>query len=245
MEVAVEHVLVAGEEVDGVGAGERGGPGAAVVGEPVVVLFDLALGVKIADASVSLLHVGAERFENRGKNAVGILEIEVLDVEATGEAEKRIGDLLGDFPGVFGGFGEVLFVDAVVVQLVFLGSEFFPDFRECGAGARPGGFVEVFADGAGVEALGAGESPADAGDSLDEEAFKNAFGAKLFAESFEEGVELLGGFRAVARSDEDVSGEQAVGEGVLGGGFFALLGGGAGGTRGVPAVGLTASVGNG
>ncbi len=70
-------------------------------------------------------------------------------------------------------------------------------------------------DGAGLEAVGATEAPVGDGDALDEDDFGAVLGFVGTVEGGEEVLEVGGVFVGVV-FEEDVSGEEAVTEGVLG-----------------------------
>ena len=98
---------------------------------------------------------------------------------------------------------------------------------------------EALADLAGLVADGAVASPIADGDFLDEEFLDHADGPEFIAQLGEEGFELVGVFEVVAGGYDEVSGEEAVFEGVEAGDGFAVGGAGAGGIAGVSTIGPT------
>jgi hypothetical protein len=98
------------------------------------------------------------------------------------------------------------------------------------------GFVEGFADGPGLEALGAAEPPETSGDAFDEGVFDDILGFVVVEEALEEGAEILGAF-GIVFGDDDVGGEEAMLDGVFGGSGLAIGRLRAGGFPGVLLVG--------
>jgi hypothetical protein len=92
-------------------------------------------------------------------------------------------------------------------------------------------------DGFGLEAVGAAQTPVAGGQTLDEELLEGALGLQVFGEGNEEVVVVVVGFVRVLGGQDDLVGEQAVLDGVLGGAGFAFGGPGAGGFFGVGPVG--------
>ncbi|HXE65000.1 MAG TPA: hypothetical protein VN519_15760 [Bryobacteraceae bacterium] len=87
-------------------------------------------------------------------------------------------------------------------------------------------------EGGGFEGPATEEPPAADGHGFDEVVLVLGDGLEAAGVGGEEGVEAGGGFAG----EEDGAGEEAVGDGVLGGVAFALRGAGAGGFLGVRAI---------
>ena len=179
--LAVEHGLVADEGGDLSGGGEGAGEGAALEAELAVLFLILDLPFEAGNA---------------GLEAVQLL-LEVLDEGFAefggGEMPSRREEVGGEGvevgAGFFGGGGvsevgealEELQVVAVDVEVGLVAGEgIFEVFEvvlsvEISAAA----FVEGFADGAGLEALGAAESPEAGGDAVDEHPLDNVAGVEV------------------------------------------------------------------
>ena len=96
-----------------------------------------------------------------------------------------------------------------------------------------GGLLALFVgEGGGFEGPAAEEAPAADGHGFDEVVFVLGGGLEAAGVGGEEGVEAGGRFAG----EEDGAGEEAVGDGVLGGVAFALGGAGTGGFLGVRTV---------
>ncbi len=125
------------------------------------------------------------------------------------------------------------FVADQAVEIVDLGHDAAGSFGRIAAqGVREFGYGGLGAragvgDGDHLETGGTGQAPVAQGDALDEEVVEGALGAELATDAFEQGVEVFGGFGGVGFED-GVGGEQAVLDGVLGDGGFALGRAGAG-----------------
>ena len=105
-----------------------------------------------------------------------------------------------------------------------------------------GGFQRA-ADSAGLEALGAAESPIAGGDAFDEGFLDEAVGAEFATEVGEQGVEIGLGLGTLKALDDDILSEQAVLEGVAADAGLSARGFGAGGLFCIEAIGLPLFVG--